>query len=451
MNRKILLSVAFATTIIIGIFIGRSWSPATVDRATPAASGERDILYWVAPMDPKYRRDEAGKSPMGMDLVPVYADDVDGQPGVISIDPVIVSNLGVRTSLAERGSLSRRIETVGYVGYAEDTLQHVHTRVEGWIEKLAATATGDAVRKGQLLFELYSPTLVNAQQEYLAALRSSNALLRSASRERLVSLGVAENEIERLDREQVVHQRVRVYAETDGVIAHLGVREGIFVTPATNVMSIAEFDRVWVLAEVFERQSAWVRPGQRATVELDYLPGESWHGTVDYVYPELDPKTRTLKVRLRFDNEAETLRPNMFARITIDGDGVGNAVHVPREALIRGGAVDRVVVAIGDGRFRVQPVELGIESGDRVAISKGVAVGDRIVTSGQFLIDSESNIEAALGRMAEPVDEVMDHSQHQMDNSTDDSDPQMDGGMDHSQHQMDDSTAPSEPQMESLP
>ena len=450
MNKKILLSVAFVVTIVIGILIGRSWTPAAVDKASSVASGERDVLYWVAPMDPKYRSDEAGKSPMGMDLIPVYADEVDDQPGVISIDPVIVSNLGVRTSLAERGSLSRRIETVGYVGYDEDTLQHLHTRVEGWIEKLAATATGDAVKKGQLLFELYSPTLVNAQQEYLAALRSSNTLLRSASRERLISLGVTQREIERLDREQTANQRIRVYAQKDGVIAHLGVREGIFVTPATEVMSIAEFDRVWVLAEVFERQSAWVRPGQRATVELDYLPGESWHGTVDYVYPELDPKTRTLKVRLRFDNEAEMLRPNMFARITIYGDGVGNAVHVPREALIRGGAVDRVVIAIGDGRFRVQPVELGIESGDRVAISKGVAVGDRIVTSGQFLIDSESNIEAALGRMAEPVEEVMDHSQRQMQDSSGDSEAPMDKGMEHSKQQMDGSMDDSESQMESL-
>jgi Cu(I)/Ag(I) efflux system membrane fusion protein len=224
-------------------------------------------------------------------------------------------------------------------------------------------------------------------------------MLRSASRDRLVALGLTEGEIARLDKERVAMQRVRVFAQQDGVIAHLGAREGIFVTPATEVMSVAQLDRVWVLAEVFERQAAWVRPGQTATVELDYLPGQVLEGTVDYVYPELDPQTRTLKVRLRFDNQSKTLRPNMFARVVIDGEAVENVVHVPREALIRGGAVNRVVVALGNGRYRSTAVELGIESGDRVVIRKGIAAGDQVVTSAQFLIDSESNIESALERM----------------------------------------------------
>lgn len=412
MNNKIQLWLALFLTAAIGIAIGRWWSPTTTELAASSASGGREILYWVAPMDPKYRRDQPGKSPMGMDLIPVFADEIDSQPGVVAIDPMIVSNLGVRTALAEFGSLPRRIETVGYVEYDEDTLHHVHTRVDGWIEKLAVTAKGDAVQTGQLLFELYSPTLVNAQQEYLAAIRSNNELLRGASRERLDALGLSGAGIERLDREKTAQQRVRFYAETGGVVANLGVREGIYVTAATEVMSIAELDRVWVVAEVFERQSAWVKPGQHAAVELDYLPGESWHGTVEYVYPELDAKTRTLKVRLRFDNSSEMLRPNMFARVTIDGDDAGEVIHVPRESIMRGSAFDRIVIALGDGRFRVQPVQLGIESGDRVAILSGVVAGDRIVTSGQFLIDSESNIDAALGRMSEPGN---DHSQHQME------------------------------------
>jgi Cu(I)/Ag(I) efflux system membrane fusion protein len=449
MKNKIQLAVGLVLAIGIGILVGRLSNPVAGDMTNPTASSEREVLYWVAPMDPGYQRDEPGKSPMGMDLIPVYADEASGQPGVVAINPIIVSNLGMRTSLAEYGSLSQRIETVGYVEYDEDTLQHVHTRVEGWIEKLAVTAKGDAVQNGQLLFELYSPTLVNAQQEYLAALRSNNTLLRGASRERLVALGLSESGIKRLDSEKTVHQRVRIYAETAGVVAHLGVREGIYITPATEVMSIAELDRVWVLAEVFERQSAWVKPGQHASVKLDYLPGESWQGTVDYVYPELDPKTRTLKVRLRFDNSAEMLRPNMFARITIDGDAIGNVVHVPREALIRGGAFDRVVIALGDGRFRVQPVELGIESGDRVAILNGVSVGDRIVTSGQFLIDSESNIDAALGRMTEPGDGVPDQAKQEMDADVDDSQQEVDAGMDGSAPQMDTEMDHSQHEMES--
>ena len=427
MKKIIFVIGAIVIAVALGILIGRSMSSKTAASTESSAGGDREVLHWVAPMDANYRRDEPGKSPMGMDLVPVYADEIDGQPGVVAIDATIVNNLGVRTAKAQRGELSQRIETVGYVAYDEDTVQHVHTRVDGWIEKLATKATGDAVEKGQLLFELYSPTLVNAQEEYLIALRSTNKLLLKASKERLAALGMTGSEIARLDKERTVRRRVRVYAEADGVIAHLGVREGIFVTPATEIMSVAKVDKVWVLAEVFERQAAWVKAGQSAMVELDYLPGEMWHGKVDYVYPELDPKTRTLKVRLRFDNAAETLRPNMFARVTIQGDGFGEVVHVPREALIRGGSVNRVVLALGEGRFRAQPVQVGIESGDRVAIRKGVSAGDLVVVSAQFLIDSESNIGSALTRMQGTADEVSDEP---------DGNNPMEEPMDHSQHQM---------------
>ncbi|MGB5449536.1 MAG: efflux RND transporter periplasmic adaptor subunit, partial [Woeseiaceae bacterium] len=226
MKKTIFVAVAIAAAIIIGILIGRSMDSTSEKSAAPAAGSDREVLYWVAPMDANYRRDEPGKSPMGMDLVPVYGDEVDGEPGVVAIDATIVNNLGVRTARAERGELSRRIETVGYVAYDEDTVQHVHTRVDGWIEKLATKATGDTVEKGQLLFELYSPTLVNAQEEYLIALRSSNTLLLKASKERLAALGLTASEIAWLDKERTVRQRVRVYAEVDGVITHLGVREG---------------------------------------------------------------------------------------------------------------------------------------------------------------------------------------------------------------------------------
>ena len=397
MNNKLIIAVVIAVTLAIGFLFGRGFAPQQEGATT--AKADKEILYWVAPMDPNFRRDEPGKSPMGMDLVPVYADEAATTAGVVSIDPTVLSNLGVRTAVAERGTLPRLIETVGYIGYDEDTLQHIHTRVDGWIEKLETSATGDPVRKGQLLFELYSPTLVNAQQEYLAALASSNAGLKSASRDRLAALGLTTGDIARLDRERKVSQRVRVFAESDGVVADLGVREGMFVTPATEVMSVAQLDKVWVVAEVFERQSAWVEPGQQAAVELDYLPGTTLRGTVDYVNPELDPRTRTLKVRLRFDNEGAKLLPNMFARVVIEGVPVENIVYVPREAVIRGGSSSRVVVDLGDGRFESRKVLIGIESGDRVAIRRGLKEGERVVTSAQFLIDSESNIESALERM----------------------------------------------------
>jgi len=399
MNKTNILALAVLTALGIGVLIGRASSDSTDGAVNTSAGGERRILYWVAPMDPNYRRDEPGKSPMGMDLVPVYEDEGVAKPGVVSIDPTIVNNLGVRSEKAQFGLLPRKISTVGYVGYDENTVHHVHTRVEGWIEKLVTKTSGDPVTKGQLLFELYSRTLVNAQEEYLAALRSNNKPLLKASVDRLQAFGVGPREIARLEKEKAVRQRVPVYAEIDGVIANLGVREGIFVTPATEIMSVAKLDSIWVLAEVFERQAAWVRTGQAATVELDYLPGKTWNGVVDYVYPELNPVTRTLKVRIRFENDDATLRPNMFSRVTIQGDGFGEVVHVPRQAVIRGGSVDRVVIAMGNGRFRVQPVNIGIESGDRIAIRSGLNEGDDVVVSAQFLIDSESNIAAALSRL----------------------------------------------------
>lgn len=412
MKRTIFITAAIIVVLSFGFALGQWWS-ASSDMAGVSDTGEREVLYYKAPMDPNYRGDSPGKSPMGMELVPVYADEVAGSdPGVVSIDPKIVNNLGVRTAAVEEGVLSRRIETVGYIGYDEDTLHQINTRVDGWIEKLAIKATGDPVTRGQALFELYSPTLVNAQEEYLATLQSSNALLRKASRQRLAAFGVSEAEIKRLESERKVRQRVPVYAMNDGFVVHLGVREGVYITAATDVMSIADLDRVWVLVEVFERQAAWVKAGQRAEFELDYLPGERWQGTVDYVYPELDSQTRTLKVRLRFDNSAELLRPNMFARVTIHGTETPSVMHVPQEALIRGGAVNRVVLALGEGRFRAQPVQVGMESGDRIEIRSGVSAGDRVVTSGQFLIDSESNIDSALARIGESDANEIDNSEH---------------------------------------
>lgn len=399
MTKKIIIAAGLIAILALGMILGRWWPGASSEIET-APNGEREILYWKAPMDPNYRSDEPGKSPMGMELVPVYADEVDGtDPALVSIDPSIVSNLGVRTAPADHSPLSRRINSVGYVSYDEETVHHVHTRVEGWIENLSVTATGDPITQGQVLFELYSPTLVNAQEEYLAVLKSRDTALHEASRDRLAALGLSPEDVKRLDSERTVRQRIRVRAHSDGVVGHLGVRHGMYVTPATEIMSIADLNRVWVQVAVFERQSAWVEAGQRAEVRLDYLPGERWQGIVDYVYPELDPTTRMLKVRLRFDNPTTVLRPNMFASVTIFGTPTDTVVHVPREALIRGGTVDRVVLDAGDGRFRSQAVVPGIESGDRVEIRSGVAPGDRVVVSGQFLIDSESNIGSALTRL----------------------------------------------------
>ena len=417
MNRpRSLGALALAGTTLAGGAALGYWL-ALPGPATPAdAPAEREILYWVAPMDKSYRRDAPGKSPMGMDLVPVYADAEPGQAGVVTIDPAVVQNLGLKSAPALRGPLSRRIETVGYVQYDESVMHHIHTRVEGWIESLHVRAAGDPVAKGQLLFEIYSPTLVHAQREYLTTLAGGRPDMLLASRERLTALGMPVREIDALTEAKSPRQRVRIYAPMDGVATHLGVREGIFVTPSAHVISLADLSRVWVLAEVFERQTAWVAVGQRAQVELDYLPGRRWDGTVDYVYPDLHPVTRTLRVRIGFANTGEALRPNMFARVVLMGGATEPVVHVPREALIRGGQVDRVALDLGGGRFRAVPVAAGVEAGGRVEIRSGLTAGQRVVVSGQFLIDSESNLESALARAGgaepQPPAPPMTHHHH---------------------------------------
>ncbi len=422
MQKPALLITVVLLALLVGIGIG---SRLDFGDAAPGSESrgpaDREVLYWVAPMDPNFRRDEPGQSPMGMDLVPVYADEVDARPGVVSIDPVVVNNLGVRTARAERGPLPRLVDTTAHVSYDEDTVQHVHTRVDGWIETLNATAEGDAVAAGDLLFELYSPTLVNAQQEYLAALRSGSASLKSASRDRLLSLGMTAAEVRRLDEERRARQRVQVFATGDGVIAELGVREGMFVTPNTDVISIARLDTVWVFADVLERQAGWVSPGQEARIRFEALPGRVYAGKVDYLHPELDPATRTLRVRIRLANEDGRLRPNMFGRVRIEGRETGPVIHVPREAVIRSGHGSRVVIDLGGGRFESRQVSLGIESGQRIVVRDGVGNGERVVVSGQFLIDSESNVGTAFARMEDAAaGQQMDQDMHSMQDHPED-------------------------------
>jgi Cu(I)/Ag(I) efflux system membrane fusion protein len=366
-----------------------------------AAAGDgKEILYWVAPMDPNYRRDKPGKSPMGMDLVPVYAGDSDGR--TVTIAPEVVQNLGVRTARSERSRLWRGIDTVGYVDYDESKVSHIHLRTEGWLEQLYVESEGERVSKGQRLFDLYSPDLVNAQEEYVQALKLGNQDLAQASRDRLVALGIPVDQIGQLETTRRVQQTVAIYAPQDGVVATLPVREGMFVRPAMRVMSLADLSSVWLLAEVYERQADWVKVDQQAEVRLTYRPGEVWRGEVGYIYPSLDPKTRTLKVRLRFDNPEEALKPNMYANVRIFGGPRENIIVVPLEALIRTGRAERVIIALGEGRFEAREVQAGIESGEWVEILAGLDTGEEVVISGQFLIDSEASLKASLMRMDTP-------------------------------------------------
>ena len=382
------------------------------EESSGSGSSESEILYWVAPMDANYRRDEPGKSPMGMDLVPVYANEASSEAGVVKINPTVENNLGVRTSEAELGTLSRDIDTVGYIGFDEEKIFHVHTRVEGWVERLLIKAEGERVKKGQKLFEIYSPELVNAQEEYLTALKSGNQLLIGASEKRLRLLGVEKRQIKRLKETQSIRQRIDYFAEQNGFLNALNVREGMFVKPATDVLSIGQLDTVWVIAEVFEQQSGWIKQGQDVDMTVSALPGRNWTGKVDYIYPVLDATTRTLRVRVRFDNPDYLLKPNMYAQLQIHAASDQQTVFIPREALIRSGQMDRVVLSLGDGQYKSVVVKSGIESNAAIEILEGLQAGDMVVTSAQFLIDSESSLTAEFERMS-PMESAMQENEDQ--------------------------------------
>ncbi|MEE8439881.1 MAG: efflux RND transporter periplasmic adaptor subunit, partial [Micropepsaceae bacterium] len=368
-----------------------------------SASQEGGIAYWVAPMDPNYRRDEPGLSPMGMELVPVYEDDFggtgDGQPS-LQIDPAVVNNIGVRTELVRRADLSLDIRTVGHVMADEEQISDVHVRSEGWIEHLAVAAEGEAVERGDLLFQIYSPTLVAAQSEYLQAVRLGRPSLLNGATERLAALGMSEGQIARLRESGTVNRLTAIYAPQSGVVMALNVREGMFVRPSDSTMSLADLSMVWVLADVFETQADWVEVGQRAAMTLAAFPGEAWEGEVDYVYPTAESRARTVGVRLRVSNPGLRLKPNMYADIFIEAAPKEDALVIPQAALIRSSQGDRVILALGNGRFRPAQVRAGIESGDYIEILEGLEENERIVTSSHFLIDSEASLDATLLRLS---------------------------------------------------
>lgn len=365
-----------------------------------AQKQDNKVLYWVAPMDPNYRRNKPGKSPMGMDLVPVYADSAKQDKMTVQISSAVENNLGVKTQKVQRRDLSRVINTVGYVTVDENNIEHIHSYTDGWVRKLTVKAQGERVKKGQLLLTLYSPSLNNAQDELILAVKNNNQLLIRAGVRKLVTLGMSPQQIDVIKRARKPVSQINIYAKKSGIISKLNIREGKYIKPDTDIMTIEQLSPIWVIAQVFERQSAWVKKGQSAIATLSFFPGKTWEGRVDYVYPELDKKTHTLRVRLSFPNPDLALKPKMYANIKILSDTQKNVLAIPREALIRTGDGDRVILSLGNGEFKAQAVTVGIESGDYYQILSGLSENDRVVISAQFLIDSESSLKAALSRIS---------------------------------------------------
>ncbi len=402
------LSGAAITTAVMYGFSGTLFHAGSAMDAD--SSAEPQPLYWVAPMDSNYRRDKPGKSPMGMDLVPVYANEGNAEEGSandnsLRISPAVVQNLGVVSEPAQVRSLSEVIRTVGIVQYDENKMIHIHPRVEGWIEKLHVKAAGDPVKAGQPLYELYSPELVNAQQEFVAELARGQQGLIAAARERLSALQISDRFIRQLERQRQVQQSITFYAPQSGVVDNLNIREGFYVQPGATMMSISALDQVWVEAEIFERQASRVKVGQSVSMTMDFLPSRQWQGQVDYIYPTLDGQNRTLRARLKFANPDLTLKPNMYAQVSIHTDAGRSGLTVPKSALIRGPEQNRVVLDLGQhnghGRFKSVAVDVGVFTQDHVEITSGLVADDRVVTRAQFLLDSESSKSSDFVRMTD--------------------------------------------------
>ena len=393
------LLIGAATGVTITHYLSRHSTSMTTAETTTT---NNDPLYWVAPMDPNYQRDKPGKSPMGMDLIPVYAEKTTAKEnvaGTVIIDAAVENNLGVKTAAVIKQKLEPKINTIGYVAFDESHLWQTNIRVSGWVQKLYVNAVGEQVHKGDVLFTLYSPELVKSQQELLNAYRTGRSGLMQGARDRLAALGVDKQQIKHIIKTGKATKTIEVKAIADGIIASLNIREGGYLSPAQAAISAGPLNEVWVNAEIFERQAHWITADSKATMTLDAIPGQQWQGKVDYVYPILDPKTRTLRMRLKFANHNEQLKPNMFANITLTPITEKAVLTIPTQAVIRSGNMTRVVLAEGNGKYRSVKIRIGREADNLVEVIAGLTTADRIVTSAQFMLDSESNKTADLSRI----------------------------------------------------
>ncbi len=409
---RILAGIVLLILVVVGGYFIFFASKETSSTATQTTQGKR-ILYYRDPMDPTMRSDKPGKSPMGMDMVPVYEGEADGG---IKIDPTTVQNTGVRYETAQRRALSKTIRTVGKVDYDEKKLYYVNTKISGWVDKLYVNYTGKFVRKGEPLLEIYSPELVSAEEEYIIALKYKNveprqsgqAELYNRAHRKLMFWDISHEQIDRLEATGKIEKTMALVAPATGVIVEKNVLQGGNIMAGTNLFKIADLSTVWVNAEVYEYEVPFIKVGQRATVTLAYIPGKVITGRVSYIYPYLNPDTRTVRVRVEIPNPNLLLKPEMFATVELQSPVTINAVAVPEQAVIHSGERNVVVVSRGDGRFESRDVKLGVLAGGYYQVLDGVQDGEKIVVSSQFLLDSESNLKAVLQKMSPSAELPMD-------------------------------------------
>jgi len=376
-------------------------------------SGERKVLYWQAPMDPSYISPKPGKSPMGMDLIPVYEGE-EAFGSTVKINPIIEQNMGIRKGKVIQKDLSREIRAVARIETDESRVGHVHTKISGWIEKMYVSTTGESVKKGQKLLEIYSPQLVSAQDEYLDAFHNLTSLSSDANmslrqnmenilhsaKTRLQYYDISDDQIQELEQSGIVRKTLVFESPFEGYVMKKHALEGMEVKPGMQLYTIADLSTVWIQADIYESEMPWVEVGNKAEITLSYYPGESIAGKIDYIYPYLETKTRTIKVRLIFNNPDLKLKPGMYTNVIIQTAPVRDAIAVPQEAVLFSGERSLVFVALGKGRFVPRDVKIGIESGDGYyEIKSGLKEGESIVLSGQFLLDSESRLQESIAKM----------------------------------------------------
>lgn len=364
-------------------------------REEASAGAERQVLYWYDPMRPDQHFDQPGKSPfMDMQLVPKYAagdGSRDGGLTVVEIDPRMAQNLGMRTAPVTRGRFWQRVDATGSVAVDERRMVTVTSRATGWVEQLAVRAVGETVRAGQVLAQVYAPEVLAAQQELALARELDDPALMAAARSRLRLLNV--------QPDATPQRQFAVVAPQAGVVTELMVREGAELTPGMALMTLADLTRVWVLVDIPEAQADWVTVGAPAEARLRSRPGEVLTGEVEFLYPQLDTPTRTLRARLVFDNPDGRLRPGLYAEVALFGGPRDDVTLVPSEAVIRTGTRSVVIRAEAEGRYRPVAVTLGDERDGQIIVRDGLAAGDEVVVSGQFLIDSEASLLGAYRRI----------------------------------------------------
>ncbi|MDQ6979551.1 MAG: efflux RND transporter periplasmic adaptor subunit [Mariprofundaceae bacterium] len=379
---------------------------------------EKKVLFYRNPMNPNITSPVFAQDEMGMDYIPVYADDggdTSAPAGTVKINPTMMQNSGVRTEQAKQKTLSRTIRTVGRVTYDEERVARLHPKYDGWIEKLFVDKTGDPVHRGSMLMSIYSPQLVATQEEYILALdnaetlkespfkdirEGAQSLLKSAY-DRLKLLDVPRHQIKALRKTRRVTKGVHIHSPFDGIVMNIGAREGQRITPETELYMIADLSRVWVIVDLYEDDLPWVREGDDAEMTVAGILGKTFRGKVSFIYPYLEAKTRTVKMRLIFDNPELALKPEMFANITVKAGKQINAIIVPSEAIIRTGEQTQVFVQRDIGKYEPRKVVVGIDSEGEAQIISGLEAGETVVTSSQFLIDSESKLKEATAKMME--------------------------------------------------